>query len=207
MSESDDDALARNLEYDARLAREQAKSKHPSNVTPLKTKDDDDVADVKPFVTQQTDGAHEAQCVVCGTRLEWSGRGAKRKYCDEHKPKASNTRKTKTSSQSLQKQLEGALFGLGVFTSSVDQFDGAIVIASAPSLAAALAATADAHPAFAKWLMTAGDSMVYVQLAYAVAGLVVPILAHHKMIGIDEKLAAAQFHPSFAAAMSPPDAS
>lgn len=143
----------------------------------------------------------EPVCKVCGVELTYSGRGRKPSYCADHKPAKNAGPKNVPANSNrasgghkLRQELLTTFNGLGMMTLTVDKFDGATIIASAPQLAETLAQMAEHYPEFGKFLKDGNKSMVWVQLAVVMTGLVVPILAHHGAIPIDEKVAFERFH-------------
>lgn len=140
-------------------------------------------------------------CKVCGIEIPYAGRGRKPSYCSDHKPsKNASSGKTpanaspKAGGDKLRRELLDTFYGLGSMVVMMDQYDGATIIASAPRLAETLAQMAEHYPQFGKYLRDGNKSIVWFQLALALSGLLVPILAHHRMIPIDQKDAFERFH-------------
>lgn len=143
----------------------------------------------------------EPTCKVCGVELVYAGRGRKPSYCADHKPAKGSAPKTSPANSNrasgghkLRQDLLTSFHGLGMMALTVDKYDGATIIASAPQLAEILAQMAEHYPEFGKFLKDGNKSMVWVQLAVVMTGLVVPIMAHHKVIPLDEKVAFERFH-------------
>lgn len=169
--------------------------------------------DVEDFPTDATDIAvdsddasgSEFACIVCGRGLHYGGRGRHPKYCDEHKPRRSSGSPRSTSrgkgTAQIRKDLHDTFLGVGALLVSVDQYDAAVVIASAPRLADTLGTMADQYPEFRKFLEEGNKSVVWLQLGIAVSALAIPIMAHHGILPMDERDAFVRFHgdPSRAA--------
>jgi hypothetical protein len=137
------------------------------------------------------------RCEVCGTALEYSGRGRHPKFCDEH-------RKNKTSAGSSgsgsatgfkgKAQLEVALadlyrsvaFGVGIF----DQFDAMTIAGSADSLAHSWIVLAETDPKVRKFLqkITTGTGWGAVILAHMMIAM--PIMINHNALpqGLMDKM-------------------
>jgi hypothetical protein len=145
----------------------------------------------------------ELNCEKCGVLIEWAGVGRKPKYCVDHRQKQAADKVTPTSRRkvSTQKSLEAlraeltqTLQGAGALLLAVDRYDGLVVIQGAPKLVDALISLAEINPSFRKFLESGTKSVVWMQLGTAVAAMVVPILAHHAMVPVDEVTAYQLFH-------------
>lgn len=145
----------------------------------------------------------ELNCEKCGVLIEWAGVGRKPKYCVDHRQKQSGDKVTPTSRRkvSTQKSLEvlraeltQTLQGAGALLLAVDRYDGLVVIQGAPKLVDAFISLAEINPSFRKFLEGGAKSVVWMQLGTAVAAMLVPILAHHAMVPVDEVTAYQLFH-------------
>lgn len=161
--------------------------------------DDDFPSDVIPLDVESPESGDGSACIVCGTALTYSGRGRRPKYCADHKPSRASSSTPRSASkgkgsQAIRADIQNTLLGVGAMLASIDQYDAAVVISSAPKLADVLGSMAEQYPEFRKFLEGGNKSVVWLQLGIAVSALTVPILAHHGMIPMDEREAFIRFH-------------
>lgn len=161
----------------------------------------EEVPSVVPLDIEDDMPESELTCKVCGIEIPYAGRGRKPSYCADHKPsKSAGSGKSpanatpKAGGNKLRSELLETFNGLGMMVVMMDQYDGATIISSAPRLAETLAQMAEHYPHFGKYLRDGNKSIVWFQLALALSGLLVPILAHHGLVPIDEKEAFQRFH-------------
>ena len=108
---------------------------------------------------------------------------------------------TKRGSKALTDEVTAFLAMAGVAVAKfVDPFDGTVIVQGSSTLATALVNTSEKSPKLRNVLERMVSTWTYSELVLAVAGIAVPILAHH---GVLPPQAAAQFFAGFA----PDDAS
>jgi len=135
------------------------------------------------------------RCEVCGTALEYSGRGRHPKRCDEHRKGGASKGSGGTRSFKNAAQLENAIadmyrtaaFGIGIF----DQFDAMAIANSSDKLAKSWITLAESDPKVRKFLekMVTGTGWGAVIVAHLMVA--VPILIHHEKIptGLMQRMA------------------
>jgi hypothetical protein len=135
--------------------------------------------------------------------VEYAGTGRKPKYCPDHRQPSGKDKTTpasrsrKTSSKSLdvlRLELLQTLQGAGAMLMAVDKFDGLVIVQGSPKLVDALISMAEVNPQFRKFLESGTKSVVWLQLGTALAAIVVPIAAHHRMLPLNERGAYELFH-------------
>jgi hypothetical protein len=134
----------------------------------------------------------------CGTELTYGGRGRKPKRCPEHKRGATPSDRPPKSStpkgiERIKADIRQVMFVTGVAVTPYDQYDGAVLIGSANKVADSFALLALKFPEFRKWLEKGGDGMMWVQIIMGLSSVAIPILAHHGVLPIDEKIAYQKF--------------
>lgn len=153
--------------------------------------------------------ADELTCAKpgCGVAFDYSGRGRRPKFCETHrqgKDKVTPTsRRASTTTGALRLELLQMFQGMGALVMAVDKYDGAVIISSAEKLTEALISMAEVNPAFMKFLQSGTKSMVWLQLGTALAGVIVPIAAHHRMLPLDPVKAYELFHGNIPATVKP----
>lgn len=129
------------------------------------------------------EGDSDLSCVVCGVALDYSGRGRKPKFCDEHKRSASVNGKTGRSNSGQYAQIETALSAniasLGILLCVVDSTCGTVVIQQSGPIAKSLAEVAKTNPSVRKALIRATTATAWGQVAAAVAPIVLVVAQHH----------------------------
>jgi hypothetical protein len=135
----------------------------------------------------------------CGVTLTYSGRGRKPKKCPAHRrsgssasdkaPKSSAPRGT----AKIKEDVSQLAYILGMSIAPYDSYDAAVLIGTAPKLADTVATLAVRYPAFRKWLDKGGDGMMWFNIVLGFSATVVPILAHHNVIPMDEREAYKRF--------------
>lgn len=132
-------------------------------------------------------------CIECGTILEYSGRGRKPKYCEEHKPQShkageGKTRRTGSTkadreSQELATAYLTQLKKAAAYVAMVDPYDGFVIMAASDSNAQLFQGVIANNDKLRQYLSaTQGQGGI---VAYALSTLMtiaLPILAHHKLI-------------------------
>lgn len=145
-------------------------------------------------------------CQVCGTLLEYGGRGRKPKFCEEHKPQShkageGKTRRTGTGKADREAaELATAylvqLKKAAAYVSMVDPYDGFVIMAASETNAQLFQGVLANNEKLRQYLSaTQGSGGV---VAYALSTLVtiaLPILAHHKLIPAEIKRADGQSLP------------
>ncbi len=140
-------------------------------------------------------------CIICGTSLVYAGSGAHPKYCADHKPRGGKAPKSQPGSASpklsknerLRKELTGTLALVGTGLMMVEPYDGLVILDRAEATADALMDVAEHNPRVRKALEQLLDVSVYGTLGLAVAGMVLPIAAHHGMLPLPEQAMERQF--------------
>lgn len=82
----------------------------------------------------------------------------------------------------LEASLTDLFSTVGVFVGMADPFDGQVIVAGAPNLAGALTAVAKENPKVAKSLARITETSAWGGVVFAVAGIAVPIAAHHGLL-------------------------
>jgi len=127
------------------------------------------------------------ECIVCGKALTYAGRGAKPKYCDEHKGGRSGTSRTPTASsggrttkdERMRRELL-AMFGtISVGVMAYDVYDGMVVMDRSGATVDALMDLAQHNSQVRKVLEQMLEVSVWAAVATAVAGMALPIAANH----------------------------
>jgi hypothetical protein len=126
-------------------------------------------------------------CQTCGRDIThlYKGQGAKPRYCEDHrgrqsKPAASTSRMSKD--ERLRQDLTTMLGTVGFALVMVEPYDGLVVIDRAPATVDALMAVAADNPKVRKVLEQMVSVSVWGQVSMAVAGLALPIAAHHGIL-------------------------
>lgn len=138
------------------------------------------------------------ECVVCGKPLTYAGRGAKPKYCDDHKTRRSSTPTPGGSSRTskderIRKELTSTLAMLGLGVMTVDQYDGLVIIDRSADTVNALMTVAEHNPRVRKALEQMLEVSVWAALGVALAGMAVPIAVHHGILPLPQETVEAQF--------------
>ena len=137
-------------------------------------------------------------CVVCGKDLVYKGKGAHPKYCADHKPNGSKSSGATTSGRStkrdrLKRELTGTLALMGTGLMMVEPYDGLVVLDRAEATVDALMEVAEHNPRVMKALEQMVEVTVWGALGTALAGILLPITAHHGLLPVDEKTIERQF--------------
>lgn len=137
-------------------------------------------------------------CVVCGKDITalYGGRGAKPKYCEDHKtnrPKAAASSGRMTKDARLRQDLATMMGTLGFALMMVEAYDGLVVIDRTEATVDALMDVAEHEPKVKKILEQMVTVSVWGQVSMAVAGLALPIAAHHGVLPIPTEFVEAQF--------------
>lgn len=126
------------------------------------------------------------RCEVCGTSLEYGGRGRKPRFCAEHKKgaskSASGSGKATASMQVLENNLADIYRGLGMGVSLVDPVSGMEIASAADKLAHSWITLAESNPKVKKFLikLTTGSGVGAVVIAHGTVAY--PILARNGML-------------------------
>lgn len=152
------------------------------------------VTEVEPQFTVETEppefdeqpssaetAADPLTCEVCGTALEYSGRGRKPKRCPEHRRQTTNTAR-RPAIENLHKELATTVYAVGRIVAMLEPYDGTCIQNGAMPLADALTNVAANDPKVRRALEHAMASMGWGQVIIAVVAIVAPILAHHGML-------------------------
>jgi hypothetical protein len=142
-------------------------------------------------------------CEVCGVPLAYSGRGRKPKYCEDHRsrsgsntgpriPTAGGSRASGKDAR-LRQDLTTMLGGVGMALMLVEPFDGLVIVDRTPATVDALMEVAAQNPKFRKTLEQMVTVSVWSQVSLAVAGIALPIAAHHGILPVSRDAMAAQF--------------
>lgn len=132
-------------------------------------------------------------CEVCGTALAYAGRGRPPRFCEDHKANKSakpadritpNTARNKDEKLASELASLLGLIGLGLY--SVEQFDGTVLMSQAEPTAKALVIASQQNKQLRAMLEQLVMVSVWGAVASALAGIIVPILAHHRIIPMDE---------------------
>jgi hypothetical protein len=136
----------------------------------------------------------------CHAELVYAGRGRRPKKCDEHKRSSTSAKSDRSPGSQvprglakIERDITEAMFTAGVLVSPYDQYDGAVLIASAPKFAEAMTMLAGRYPEFRKWLEKGGDGMMFIRVAMVCLSIGIPIGAHHGLIPMDERVAYQRF--------------
>jgi hypothetical protein len=146
------------------------------------------------------DDAPDLACEVCGVPLVYAGRGRKPKYCEDHKPKSGPRLATGGSvprasgkDARLRQDLTTMLGGVGMALMLVETYDGLVIMDRTPATVDALMEVAAQNPKFRKTLEQMVTVSVWSQVSLAVAGIALPIAAHHGILPVSQDAMAAQF--------------
>lgn len=138
-------------------------------------------------------------CVVCGKSLTYAGRGRKPKYCADHKPSpgrsstGSGTATRTTKNDRMRRELVGTLALVGTGLMMVEPYDGLVILDRAEATVDALMDVAEHNPRVRKALEQMIDVTVWGALGTALAGILLPITAHHGLLPVDERTIERQF--------------
>lgn len=150
--------------------------------------------DAKQSAPKDDDTLTEFICASCGTTfLKPYKSGAKPSKCDDCKamnvetpPKAAAKSSTKRSSNSslgkLEKALSEQLTGMGAIIGLFQPFDGMVIAHNGATVAAALVKAAESNPRLRKALEGFITGSAYGEIAFALMGTMVPILANHDIL-------------------------
>lgn len=165
-------------------------------VTPIKDEIRPESADAPDDAPESVAG--DDTCIVCGKPLSYSGRGRRPKYCDEHRPSRGGATKAATAGRStkhdrMKRELTGTLALIGTGLMMVEPYDGIVVLDRAEATVDALMDVAAHNPRVMKALEQMIDVTVWGALGTALAGIIVPITAHHGVLPIDVRQVERQF--------------
>jgi hypothetical protein len=150
------------------------------------------------------DDAPELACEVCGTPLVYAGRGRKPRYCEDHRNRsgtntgprivtAGGASRASGKDARLRQDLTTMLGSVGMALMLVESYDGLVVMDRTPATVDALMEVAAQNPKFRKTLEQMVTVSVWSQVSLAVAGIALPIAAHHGIIPVSQDAMAAQF--------------
>jgi len=152
-------------------------------------------ADVAPEPASESSG--ELQCQVCGKPLTYAGRGRKPKFCDDHRASRSPSKGAPvgrvSKDERLRRELIATLGLVGTGLMMVEPYDGLVVLDRAEPTVDALMDVAAHNPRVRKVLEQMIEVSVWGALGTALAGIVLPITAHHNLLPIDERSIEPQF--------------
>lgn len=162
-----------------------------SELTALDTEPDFDfgapVTEPQPTTVDLVD----LKCSTCGSDFQKpkNKNGNYPKQCDDCKAmkvEAPTTSKPKRSANStmgkLERNLTEQLAGMGAMIGMFETFDGLVIAHNAATVSSALCTAAEANPALKKALEGFLTGSAYGQIGFAMAGMMVPILANHDIL-------------------------
>jgi hypothetical protein len=136
-------------------------------------------------------------CAVCGKALTYAGRGRKPMFCDDHKTGAKKGASTAparaTKNEKMRRELVSTLGLVGVGLMTVEPYDGLVVLDRAEATVDALMDVAEHNPRVRKVLESMIEVSVWGALGTALAGMLVPIAAHHGVIPLPAETMEKQF--------------
>jgi hypothetical protein len=140
----------------------------------------------------------ELACLTCGKTLTYAGRGRKPMYCDEHRAggnrkgsPAVNIRASK--SDKMRRELLSMFGMIGLGLTAIEPYDGMVVMDRAEPTVDALMAVAAENERVRKVLESMIEVGVWAALGTAVAGIALPIAAHHGVLPIPTEAVNRQF--------------
>lgn len=144
----------------------------------------------------EPEAGNDLACIVCGTALTYGGRGAKPKYCADHKPGRKTAgpsipRANKT--EKMRAELTASLGMIGIAVMAIDQYDGLVILDRSSATVDALLTVAEHNPKVRKVLEQMLEVSVWAALGTAIAGIAVPIAVHHNMLPLPAAAVEAQF--------------
>lgn len=155
-----------------------------------------------PEPTDSTPNSKTAYCEECSNVIPWKGRGRKPRFCAEHKRPLGETRTSSGSKTAARgsskaekeaKELADAYLRMlqqgSIYLSLVEPYDGMAIFASSQQNAQLFQAMlAQQDRLRASMLAARGGSATGAFIVSTVATIILPILAHHKVIPTTVKL-------------------
>jgi hypothetical protein len=96
--------------------------------------------------------------------------------------KPNTNARASTRRSAVERGVSNTINAMAFTVTMLDEFDGACIARGEADLTGAVMATADANPRFFAWLEGAIKGGSYLQLVAASGAILVPILAHHRLL-------------------------
>lgn len=153
-------------------------------------------AEMPPSAKDNSDTPKVVRCRECGDVIPGAKDGRTR-YCDKHKrtkgDSAPTTARRGRKSEQLTRDLAQILAMVGAGVAMVERYDGLVILDRAEPTATALVSASETNPALRKVLEQLVTASSWSAVAMALVSLVGPILAHHRVLPLDERAVAEMF--------------
>jgi hypothetical protein len=130
-------------------------------------------------------------CEVCGTELQYAGRGKPPKYCPEHRKQGntgtgrrtpSGNTKADREAKELGTRLDGQIVKVAMMVAPFDVYDGMTLAVMRKPVVEQYEGVMRTHDEWRALMLKTQANGSVIGLAVAVAMMLAPVMAHHHMI-------------------------